>query len=52
MNTIEVIREFFGWCSIINIGLLALSAILIIPLRKTVCRIHGKMFDLDERYLS
>jgi len=49
MNTIEVIREFLGWCSVINIGLLMLSSILIIAIRGPVSRIHAKMFDLDER---
>ena len=48
MNTIEVMREFFGWCSVINIGLLMLSSILIIAIRGPVSRIHAKMFNLDE----
>jgi len=48
MNTIEAIREFLGWCSVINIGLLILSSILIIAIRGTVSRMHAKMFDLDE----
>ena len=52
MNTIETIREFLGWCTVINIGLLVLSSILIIALRGTVSRFHGKMFNLDEKYLS
>ena len=52
MNTIEVIREFLGWCSVINIVLLIFSAILIIRIRKSVAILHGKMFNLDENYLS
>ncbi len=48
MNTIEAMREFFGWCSVINIGLLMLSSILIIAVRGIVSRMHGNMFDLDE----
>jgi len=48
MNTIEAMREFFGWCSVINIGLLMLSSILIIAIRGIASRIHSKMFDLDE----
>ncbi len=48
MVTIEVMREFFGWCSVINIGLLVLSAILIIAIRGIASRMHAKMFDLDE----
>ncbi len=48
MNTIEAIREFLGWCSVINIGLLIVSGILVVSLRGPVSRIHAKMFDLDE----
>ncbi len=48
MDTIEAMRGFFGWCSVINIGLLMLSSILIIAIRGPVSRIHAKMFDLDE----
>jgi len=50
--SIETIREFFGWCTVINIGLFMLSSILIIAIRGTAARIHGKMFNLDEKYLS
>ena len=52
MNTIETMTEFFGWCSVINMGLLILSSTLIIAIRGTASRIHGKMFNLDEKYLS
>ena len=50
--TAETIRTFLGWCSVINIGLLMLSSIFIIVIRETISRIHGKMFNLDEKYLS
>ena len=52
MNTIETVTEFFGWCSVINVGLLTLSSILVIVIRGAALRIHGKMFDLDEKSLS
>ena len=45
---IEAIREFLGWCTIINIGVLAFSAIMVIALRGTISKIHQKMFGLDE----
>lgn len=50
--TIETIRAALGWCSIINVGFLMFSSILLIAIRGTVSRIHGKMFNLDENYLS
>ena len=52
MNTIEAMREFLGWCSVINIGLLIFSSILVVSLRGPISRIHAKMFNLDESDLS
>ncbi len=52
MNTIEAMREFLGWCSVINIGLLIFSAIFVVSLRGPISRIHAKMFNLDESDLS
>ena len=48
---ISIIREFFGWCAVINMGLLLLSSVLIIAIRKTVIKMHGKMFNLEETFL-
>lgn len=45
---IETIREFLGWCTVINIGLLAFSSIMVVSCRKWIAGIHGWMFGLDE----
>ncbi|MFC1593965.1 DUF6868 family protein [Candidatus Omnitrophota bacterium] len=50
--TIETIRTFLGWCTVINSGVFMLSSILIIAIRGTASRFHGKMFNLDEKSLS
>jgi len=52
MNTIDVIREFFGWCSVINMGLLLLLVIIMVSLHDRIARIHAKMFNLDEHHVS
>ncbi len=52
MNTIEAAREFLGWCSVINIGLLIFSGIFVVLFRDPISRIHAKMFDLDESNMS
>ncbi len=52
MITIEIITEFLGWCSIINIGMLMLSAILLVLFNDTILNIHIKMFNLDKKYLQ
>lgn len=52
MDTIEIVREFLGWCAVINIGVLLLSVVLIFSLRGAILSLHGKMFNLDETFLS
>ena len=52
MNTIEAIREFFGWCSVINIGLLILATIKLVLFRDPISSIHAKMFNMDKSDLS
>ena len=52
MDTIEAMREFLGWCSVINIGLLIFYAIFLVLLRGRISHIYTKMFNLDERDIS
>ncbi len=48
MNSLDTMIEFFGWCSVINIGLLIFSAVLVILLKEQVSQIHAKMFNLNK----
>lgn len=50
--TIDTLREFFGWCAIINMGLLTFSSILLIIMRDKVSRLHAKMFTLNEQDIN
>ena len=52
MNTIEVVREFLGWCSVMNIGLFILAMIKLTLFRGPISCIHAKMFNMDENDLS
>lgn len=52
MDIIDIFREFFGWCAVINIGLLMVSTVLVVLLRGVITRIHGSLFNLDEQSLS
>lgn len=52
MPTIETLQVFFGWCSVINIGILLFSSVVVVTIRETAVRIHGRMFNLDEQALS
>jgi hypothetical protein len=52
MNTIEIIKEFLGWCIVINLVLMIFSTIIVIAFSGPISRIQAKMFNLDEKYLS
>ena len=45
---IELIREFFGWMTLVNLGLFTWTAIMSAFCRGFIHRVHGKMFGLSE----
>lgn len=51
MNSIETIREFLGWCSVINIGMLTISTIMLTIMRSWVVNIHAVMTGVSEAEL-
>lgn len=44
----EILQRFFLWCLLVNTGIYALTAIAVLVLRDFICKIHKKLFDLDE----
>ena len=52
MNTLEAVTAFFGWTTVINFVLLFVSSIMVITIRGTISRIHGRMFGLETADLS
>ena len=44
---IETIREFLGWCTVINFGLMAFGAVKLLLIRDWASGVHAKMFGLD-----
>lgn len=48
--TIEIIRDFFLYCTLLNFGMMTISVIVLaIPsARKAACKIHSKWFNLKE----
>ena len=46
--TIEIIRNFLAWCSVINIGLLLFWWLWFMLGHDFIFRIHGKWFKLSE----
>ncbi len=45
---IETIREFLGWCTVINFGLLAFGVVKLLLIRDWASGVHAKMFGLDD----
>ena len=45
---LEQLTELFQWMTLLNAGILTLSAILVMALKGTVYRLHAKLFGLSE----
>jgi len=45
--TIDIVREFLGWCSVINIGLLLWWVLFFTLAHDFMYRMHGKRFNLS-----
>ena len=52
MESMETLRTFLGWCTLINVGLLTISTVAVLLMRGFVTRLHGKMFGLSEGDVS
>jgi hypothetical protein len=50
--TLDQLTELFKWMTIINIVIFMSSALLGMVLRETVCKMHGKLFGVDESKVS
>ncbi len=50
--TLDQLTELFKWMTIINIGIFISSSLLSMVLRKIVCKMHGKLFGIDEGKVS
>ena len=51
MITIEVLEEFFGWCTVINIGILVFTTVTLILMKDSISTIHGKLFGIEHENL-
>ncbi len=52
MASMETLAAFLGWCTLINMGMLVLASLGITTMRGWISKIHGGMFNLDEKDLS
>jgi hypothetical protein len=49
---IEKLQGFFFWCMLVNFGIYTITAIAVLVLRDIICKIHRKMFRLDEETVN
>ena len=50
--TLEMIREFLAWCSVINVGLLIVSFVIMCTGRNIIYRFHSKLFPMSEPHFN
>lgn len=43
---IQTVTAFFKWCSIINIGMLIFSTLILVVAQDLIYSFHGMMFDI------
>jgi len=48
METMGSLTTFFGWCSILNIGMLVFYSFMIMVLRDWMAGIHNKIFGITK----
>ncbi|MEM9478814.1 MAG: DUF6868 family protein [Verrucomicrobiota bacterium] len=49
---IETLQSFFGWCTVINAGILIYWTVMLVFARGWIHKFHGKMFQLSDEKLS
>lgn len=52
MYGIETTTALLGWCSLINIGLLAFFALTIVAGKRWLAELHASLFGLDPARLN
>lgn len=50
--TLEILKDFFFWCMIINLLIYTFTATAVIIFRSWAYKINGKIFALDEHSVA
>jgi hypothetical protein len=50
--TIEILRTFFGWCTVLNMGFYLAAVVVILCCKDWAFKLHGKMFRLTPGQLE
>jgi len=52
MNSLQTWTTFFGWLTVINIGIYLITAIALIAMRSFAYRLIAKLFDINEEEVA
>lgn len=52
MITLSELTELLGWASVINIGVLLFTSIMLVLMRPFITSLHSKMFGVPEKDLA
>ncbi len=44
----ETLREFLGWCTVVNFGILLISTVALLSAGGRIARLHAGMFGMPE----
>ena len=50
--TVEMLRAFFGWCTLLNWAIMFIALFFMTALKGWTKRIHAKMFGIPEEEVS
>ena len=48
MNSLESFTAFFGWCTVLNYGLLIFMTLIVMTMRGTMTSVHSRLFGVSE----
>ena len=48
MNSLAMLATFFGWCTVINVGILLFSLLMISLLKDWIGKISARLFGITE----
>lgn len=51
MMDLDALTAFLGWCSILNIGVMIASTVVITAFKQPIMKLHSKMFGVNQNDL-
>jgi hypothetical protein len=52
MSDIETLTTFFGWCTVINIGIYLFTVFAVTVMRNFAYRTNAKLFAISEEHIA